>query len=325
LKRIRTIADIATVRLGHAGDADALTGCSVAIFEEGAVAAHIACGVASGSRELPVFTPRHGVERVHGVCFSGGSAFGLAAANGAMRALEERGIGHATSAARVPLIAGAVIYDLALGDPLRRPDEAMGHLAANAAFDAESHPSGNVGAGLGATAGKLLGVACATKTGIGQAGVVADELEVAALVVLNPVGDVRDIDGSIIAGARKSPASPRLVDSAALIRSGAHAVATPDHNTTLVLVVTNARLDRGLCQWIGEQAAVSLARAIEPPFTRHDGDVAICASVGDHDAEPHRVGLLAREVVTAAIVDACRQAQPAGGLPNWKTLEQPAS
>lgn len=324
-----SLSDLPGVRVGHAADMDALTGCTVVAFLEGAAVAQVTCGVASGSRELPALSPRHVVERVHGICLSGGSAFGLAAASGAMEALEAEGIGHETSFGKVPIVAGAVVYDLNLGRADMRPDLEMGRRATLEALAGGEPRSGNVGAGVGVCAGKLLGVTCATKTGLGNAGVeTEDGLRAAALVVANPVGDIlRPGSAEIIAGARVSTHSNQLAGTAGIIRAGARCeplTQGADHNTTLVVVGTNARLSRVEAQWVAEQAAVALARQIDPPFTRHDGDVVFCASVGDHQADLHRVGLLARDAVTLALVDACESAEPAGGLPSCEALVQPA-
>jgi L-aminopeptidase/D-esterase-like protein len=288
------------------------------------VAGHVAWGTATGTRELAALSPRHLVERIHGICLAGGSAFGLAAASGVARRLESERIGHDTSAGKVPIVAAAVVYDLNLGDSAVRPDESMGDRAAYSALAESSRASGNVGAGTGASAGKLLGVGCATKTGLGNAGVqTADGLRVAALVVANPVGDILDpTSGRILAGARTTPGGAELAGTTAVIRAGAR-VAPLQHNTTLCVVGTNAALSRVEAEWVSEQALMALARYIDPPFTRHDGDVVFCVSVGRLQAEPHRVAVLSRDAVAGALVDACRSAEPAGGLPTCHSLKQP--
>jgi L-aminopeptidase/D-esterase-like protein len=321
-----TLADLPGVRVGHSTEASALTGCTAVVFPDGAVAGHVAWGTATGTRELLTLTPRHVVERIHGICLAGGSAFGLAAASGVVRRLDAEGIGHLTSAGKVPIVAGAVVYDLNLGDSAIRPDETMGDLAAYQALTEGATSSGNVGAGTGVSAGKLLGVSCATKTGLGNGGVTTDEgLTVAALAVLNPVGDVLEPrSGRILAGARTSPGSHELADTTAVIRAGAKC--DPLHpNTTLCVVGTNAALSRVEAEWVAEQALMALARLIDPPFTRHDGDVVFCVSVGSppKDAELHLVAVLARDAVAAALVDACLSAGPAGGLPGCKGLKSP--
>jgi L-aminopeptidase/D-esterase-like protein len=322
---MRRLNELPGVRVGHATDAAALTGCTAVVFPAGAVAGHVVLGSATGSRELDALTPHHIVERIHGVCLCGGSAFGLAAATGVVARLEAEGIGHATSCGRVPIVPGAVVYDLNLGDGAVRPDEAMGAAAAGAALRGAPAASGNVGAGTGVCAGKVLGAACATKTGLGNGGVAtSDGLQVAALVVLNPVGDVIDParPDRLLAGARCSSSSTQLAGTAALIRAG-QPCGPLDHNTTLCVVATSAALTRVEARWVAGQAGVALARLIDPPFTRHDGDVVFCASVGDHPCELHRVGILCRDAVTAAIEDACRSAEPAGGLPCCGGLSQP--
>jgi len=325
MDKLTNLADMEGVNVGHATDPEALTGCTAVVFPEGAVMGHVVCGVASGSRELDALKPRHLVNRVHGVSLAGGSAFGLAAASGVMRRLEEAGIGHQTGAGKVPIVPGAVVYDLNLGDGSVRPDEEMGYRAAGEALAGGPSTSGNVGAGTGACAGKMLGVKCATKTGLGNASVVASEgLKVAELVVVNPVGDVRDpMTQRILAGARRSPSSRELRGTCSLIRTGVPCSPLKNHNTTLAVVATNAALTQVEAGWVAEQAAVGIARIIDPPFTRHDGDVVFCATVGDLRSDLHRVGVLARDVLMAAIMDACRSAESAGGLPDCSELIQP--
>lgn len=319
------LGNVPGILVGHAQDPVGLTGCSVVVFPDGAVAGLCACGVATGSRELATVDPRHTVERIHAICLTGGSAFGLGAASGVAEALEAADIGHVTGAGKVPIVPAAVVYDLHHGSATARPDAAMGRLATERALAGEGGArSGNVGAGMGVSAGKLLGPRCATKTGLGQAGgQAADGLIVGALAVVNPVGDVlHPRHGAILAGTRKSAEASQLLGSGDLVRRGAHV--SPLHsNTTLVVVGTNARLTRVEAAWVAEQASVALARQIEPPFTRHDGDVVFAVSLGDFAADLHRVGVLCREAVAWALVDACVSATPAAGLPVGSSLEQP--
>lgn len=324
--RAVTLADLPGVQVGHATDAEGLTGCTAVVFPEGAVCAHAAVGVASGSRELPTTTPRHMVERVHGVAFCGGSAFGLAAADGVMHELEAAGIGHETGKALVPIVPAAVVYDLHVGDARARPDAAMGALAAREALaGGSSHLRGNIGAGTGASVGKLLGPERATKSGIGQAGLVDGELKVAALAVVNPVGEVHHIDdGRLLAGVRQSASSKRLLPARQILEQRLHRDPL-HHNTTLALVATRAKLSRQEASWIAEQATVALARQIEPPFTRHDGDVVFAASLGEVEVELHLLAMRVRQALGWALVDACLAAEDAGGLPAACSLEGPGS
>ncbi len=350
-----SLGDLHGVKVGHATDEEALTGCTAVLFPEGAVAGHAEAGVATGSRELGALTPRHLVQRIHGICLSGGSAFGLASASGVVRRLEEAGVGHKTSFGRVPIVPAAVVYDLNIGSSEVRPDEQMGWAAADAAMGGAPAASGNVGAGVGVSSGKFLGVKCATKTGLGNAGVSTMEgLRLAALVVLNPVGDVVHPDGGgLLAGARAAPDSDQLVGTSKAIRSGSRCA--PLHqsnkcenvhpassgadfqdcrrnegesNTTLCVVATNAELSKVEAAWLAEQAVAGLARGIDPPFTRHDGDLVFAASVGgwkvqDPEAGLHRLAVLTRDVLAMALRDACMSAKPAGGLPTCHNLKQP--
>ncbi len=325
---VRDLSALAGVGVGHATLAEGASGCTVVVFSEGAICGHCACGVASGSRELATVTPRHTVARIHAICLCGGSAYGLAAAQGVMAVLEGAGIGHQTGAGVVPIVPGAVVYDLHYGAADVRPGPAQGREAAEAALVAvgtgAAAASGNVGAGTGVSAGKLLGAASATKTGVGQGGGrAADGLAAAALAVVNPVGDLlHPGDGRILAGTRAAPDSDQLIGSGQLVRRGAQV--DPLHgNTTLVVVGTNARLTRVEAEWAAEQAMVALARQIEPPFTRHDGDVVFVASVGELEADLHRVGALCREAVSWALVDGCLSAEAAAGLPSGASLKQP--
>lgn len=325
----RSLADIEGVLVGHATDEEALTGCTAILFPKGAVAGHAEAGVATGSRELSALSPRHLVRRIHGVCLSGGSAFGLSAASGVARRLEQAGVGHETAYGPVPIVPAAVVYDLNLGARDVRPDEQMGWQAADLALAGAPAASGNVGAGTGVCAGKFLGPRCATKTGLGNAGVSTPEgLKLAALAVVNPVGDVLLPNGAgILAGARSAPDADRLVGTSAAIRGGSRC-APLHHNTTLCLVATNAELDKVEAAWLAEQAAVELGRCLDPPFTRHDGDIVFAAATGgwpiaDKEVALHRLAVLARDVLNAAIMDACRSAKPAGGLPTCHGLKQP--
>ncbi|MBW2732820.1 MAG: P1 family peptidase [Deltaproteobacteria bacterium] len=312
------------VRVGHATDNQGLTGCTAIVFPKGAVCGHAVAGVATGSRELPTTTPRHSVERIHGVVFCGGSAFGLAAADGVMRELEAVGIGHQTGKGLVPIVPAAVVYDLHIGDPTARPDAAMGAAAAREALGGgAAHLRGNVGAGIGVSAGKLLGPERATKTGIGQAGVIKGDLVVAALAVVNPVGEVHHMeDGRLLAGVRQSATSNRLVAAREILQQRLHQDPL-HHNTTLAVVATTAKLSRTEACWIAEQSTVALARHIEPPFTRHDGDVLFAASVGDEAVELHFLAMLVREALGWALTDACLAAKDLGGLPACGSLEVP--
>ncbi|MDW7991926.1 MAG: P1 family peptidase, partial [Anaerolineae bacterium] len=300
-----------------------LTGCTVVLCEEGAVGGVDQRGGAPGTRETDLLHPMHLVEKVHAVLLTGGSAFGLAAADGVMRYLEERGVGFDTAVAKVPIVPAAVIFDLNLGDPKARPDAAMGYAACQAASDGPV-PEGNVGAGTGASAGKLLGVARAMKTGLGTAAVrMQDGLVVAALMVVNPLGNVVDPQtGQILAGVRP-PDADFPADALSILRF-LHEQGIlrpfPAHNTVIGVVATNARLAKEQVNKVAQMAQNGIARAVRPAHTMFDGDTLFALATGEKPADVNVVGAFAAEAVAQAIVRAARAAESAGGLPAWRDL-----
>jgi len=263
------ITDIVDIRVGHANDFEAVTGCTVILFgKDGAAAAVEVRGGAVGERELEPLRPGHLVERIHGLVLAGGSAFGLDSAGGVMCYLEQRGIGFDTGAARVPIVPAVILYDLGIGNPRRRPDAAMGYEAARRA-SAGPVEEGSVGAGTGATVGKMFGMARATKGGLGSATVnLAGGVKVSALAVVNAFGDVRDPStGEILAGLRSAPNSSKFSDTLAQIKCGAvrwrfSRPARTGANTTLAVVATNARFEKISLLRIAAMAQAGLARTI---------------------------------------------------------------
>lgn len=311
------------IRVGHATDPVGLTGCTVILCEEGAVGGVDQRGGAPGTRETDLLRPMHLVERVHGVLLTGGSAFGLAAADGVVRYLEERGIGFDTGVAKVPIVPAAVIFDLNLGDPAARPDAAMGYAACQAATDGPV-AEGNVGAGTGASAGKLLGIPRAMKTGVGSAAVhLGDGLVVAALMVVNPFGNVVDSQsGQILAGVRP-PDMERPADVLNLLRffhEQGLLRPFPANNTVIGVVATNARLNKEAVNKVAQMAQDGIARAVRPAHTMYDGDTLFALATGEKPADVSLVGALAAEVVAQAIARAATTAESAGGLPAWRDL-----
>jgi len=304
------------LKIGHAHDAAALTGCTLLLCEQGAVAACDVRGGAVGERELEAVRPGHLVERIHALVFAGGSAFGLEAASGVMRWLEERGIGFDTGVARVPIVPAAILFDLRIGDPKRRPDAAMGYAAAEAAVESPV-AEGNVGAGTGATVGKLFGIARAMKAGVGcWTEDLPGGVQVAALAVVNAFGDVRDPGtGRIIAGARDAADSAKLVDTAVAMRQGVVREGFADPNTVLVAVATNAALTRLEAGRLAVMASAGVARAISPAHTTFDGDIVFALSVGQAHADLNALGAAAAEAVARAIVRSVAEARAAGGVP----------
>lgn len=318
------LTDIEGIRVGHASDFQALTGCTVILCEAGAVGGLDVRGSAASTRATDAFHPAHLVQRVHGVVFSGGSAFGLDAVTGVMRYLEGRGVGFDAGVARVPIVGGAILFDLALGPDSVRPTAEMGEAAAEAATDAAVE-QGSVGAGTGATVGKLFGISQAMKGGVGSATVeIEGGVKVAALAVVNAFGDVIDpVTGSPIAGVRVAPESSELANMAACMkrghirqRFGAAPVDTKlQTNTTLAVVATNARLDKVETTKLAAMAQAGLARTISPVNTTFDGDLIFALSAGEAAADLNALGVAAAEAVAASVVRGVRLARSLGGVP----------
>ena len=309
------------VRVGHYTDPVALTGCTVILPERPAVGGVVVPGRASGVHGLDFLGPQHLGEHVHGVVLAGGSAFGLEAIWGVMRWLEERGVGYPVPLTVVPHVAGAIVFDLGVGDHRVRPDRAMGYAAAAAAV-AGPVTEGNVGAGTGCTVGKLRGRGSAMRGGLGAACVRRDGVEVGALMVVNAVGDVRDpASGRLIAGAREAPGGRRLLDTAAALAAGAPApTGFRPTNTTIGVVVTTAALTKAEAARVAALGLGGFARALSPPHLATDGDTLFCLSVGDMAASVDTVGALAAEAVATAIARGVLTATALPGLPTARDL-----
>ncbi len=309
------ITDVSGIEVGHAEDLEALTGCSVVICREGAVVGVDVRGAAPGTRETDLCRPATLVEKAHAVLLAGGSAFGLNAAAGVMRFLWERGIGYDVGVTKVPIVPGAVIFDLALGQ-VAWPDEQMGYEACRKASEQEVR-QGCVGAGTGASVGKLLGPGQATKAGIGTASAKVGGITLGALIVVNAFGDVvRPGDGRIIAGARL-PAGGNFVDTARELQKGAGGSSFGATNTTIGVVATDAHLTVEQANHLAKIAHDGLARTIRPVHTLVDGDTIFAMATGKSTAEWNFLSLAAAavEVVERAVLKAVQFATPAGGLP----------
>jgi L-aminopeptidase/D-esterase-like protein len=310
-----SLTDVPGLRVGHATDSEHMTGCTVVLCpSQGCVAGVDQRGSAPGTRETDLLRPGQLVERINAVLLTGGSAFGLAAADGVMRYLEEQKAGYAVGVTVVPIVPAAVIFDLAVGDSRVRPDAAMGYAACMAASD--SVAEGNVGAGTGASVGKALGPAQAMKAGLGTAGLrLPGGLIVGALMVVNALGDVVDQrTGDILAGARLPGGG--WADTEHLLLHGApRPAAAAPANTVIGVVATNARLDKAQATKAAQMAQDGLARTVRPAHTMFDGDTIFVLSAGEVQADVTRVGAAAARVVAEAIVRAVRTARTAGGLP----------
>lgn len=321
-----TITAVPGIRVGHATDLHGLTGCTVVLCEAGAVGGVDQRGGAPGTRETDLLRPLHLVQEVHAVLLAGGSAFGLAAAEGVMRYLEERGVGFPTLEARVPIVPAAILYDLGLGDPHARPTAEMGYAACQAAT-AGPVAEGNVGAGAGATAGKLLGPAQAMKAGLGSAcRALEGGLRVGALVAANPLGEIVDPQsGELLAGPRP-PGTARPVSTLGLLGTPAAEGRAPlsATHTVIGVVATNARLSKEQANFVAAMAQDGVARAVRPAHTLYDGDtlfvLATGNSTGGPQADVSAVGAWAAEAVAEALARAARAAEGAGGVPAWRDL-----
>ncbi len=317
------LSDVPGVKVGHWQDETGLTGCTVVLPPPGTVGGVAVLGGAPGTRETELLRPGTWVEEVSALLLTGGSAFGLAAAEGVVRWCEERGIGHETGVARVPIVPAAVIFDLSIGDSRARPGPEAGYAAASAA--SEDTREGNVGAGMGATVGKWAGLEWRTKGGLGQASRRVGDVVVAALAVVNAVGDVLGEDGRVLAGARK-PGTASL-EGVALGWPGASGGGgargaggvPPEPGTTLAVVATNAGLDKAGANRVAREAAAGLARAVKPVFSRFDGDLVFVLATGE--VQTHTlVGLVAAEVVAEAVRRGVLAASSVPGAPAARDL-----
>ena len=312
------ITDVPGIQVGQAQDLDALTGCSVVLCPPGTVGGVDQRGGAPGTRETDLLRPLQMVEEVHAILLAGGSAFGLRAADGVVRFLEARGIGFPVGPTRIPLVPAAIIFDLFIGQADRRPDAEMGFLAAENA-SAAAPAMGNVGAGAGATLGKLGGPARAMKSGIGSASIsVGPELIIGALVAVNPIGDViNPATGQILAGVREpgSDAAPFVFSDSLNVLRQRNDQARPGANTVIGVVASNARLSKAHTNKVAQMAQDGLARCIRPAHTMADGDTIFALSTGQVEADATLVGSFAAEVFSQAILNGVRAAQSAGGLP----------
>ena len=312
------LCDVPGVLVGHASDGVGLTGCTVVYFEEPAVVGVDVRGSSPETRGTAGLHPTGIVAQRHALLLTGGSAFGLAAADGVNRFLEERGVGLDVGMTRIPLVSSAVLFDLAVGDASARPDAAMGYQAVLRA-ESGDFEQGSVGAGVGATVGNVLGMERAMKGGLGSTSVRLESgLVVAALTAVNAFGGVRDPStGEILAGPRMDDGT--LGDTVALLET-----ARPrwGENTTLGIVATNARLTKPQATKVAEMAHDGLARVIEPVHTSVDGDVVFAAAVGDEEVATDVVGAWGARVISEAVLRAIRFARGTHDLPSASEVGQ---
>lgn len=306
------------IRVGNAQDLEAATGCTVIICEEGATGGVDVRGGAPGTRETDLLKPENLVDKIHGIVLSGGSAFGLDAASGAMKYLEERDIGFDVQVTKVPIVCSAVLFDLIIGDSSRRPDFEMGYQACVNATNLEC-PNGNIGAGTGATLGKFLGPDRAMKGGLGSYAIQIGDLKVGALVAVNCLGDVIDPQtGEILAG---------LLDEEGQKLIGTENILFKDYdinrnvfngNTTIGVVATNGIFTKAEANKIASMAHNGYARTIRPAHTLFDGDTIFTMATGRVEGDINVVGALAAKVMERAVINGIRSAESLHGFRAYK-------
>jgi L-aminopeptidase/D-esterase-like protein len=309
--RAGAITDVAGIEVGHFTDTRRPTGCTVVIVREGAVAGVDVRGAAPGTRETDLLAPTHLIERVHGVLLAGGSAWGLDAATGVMRWLEEQGVGFPVGPVRLPIVPGAVLFDLMLGDASVRPDAAAGYRAGELA-SAKAPAQGNVGAGTGAVVGKIFGIERAMKGGIGSASVTVEGITVGALVACNAVGDVIDPDtAQVVAGARSRNGKSLFDSRRALLRGEAPKPLLAGTNTTIGVIATDAVITKAQASRLATMAHDGLARCINPVHTMSDGDTLFALGTGRAGGAlgMMTLGTMAAEATAMAVLRAVRAAQ----------------
>lgn len=317
---LNNLCDVPGVLVGHATDVEGATGCTAVIFEhpEGAVVGVDVRGSSPGTRETDRLGPVGAVRPTHALLLTGGSAFGLAAADGVVRFLEENEVGLDVGVARIPLVSAAVLFDVVVGDPSVRPDAAMGSAAASSATGGD-FAQGSVGAGTGATVGKVLGMDRAMKGGLGSASAcIEGGLVVGAIAAVNAFGEVRDprtrrvISGPRLEDGTLGDTVELLPEAAARLRWG--------ENTTLGIVATNARLTKPQANKVAQMAHDGLARTVYPVHTTVDGDVVFAAATGGVEALPDVVGAWGARVMEQAIVRAVLAAEGLHGIPAARDL-----
>ena len=301
---LNSLCDVPGMRVGHAQDETARTGCTVILPEHPAVAGVDVRGSAPGSREIEALKSVRLVQEIHGILLTGGSAFGLDAAGGVQKYLEERGIGYDVQVTKVPIVPTGVIFDLAVGDAKVRPTAAMAYAACEAASFTETR-LGRLGVGCGATIGKIRGVQHSMPGGVGMASWQSGNIVVGALVVVNALGDIIDPrQGNIIAGARNDDGS--FLNTQSYLQAHVLSPFKSWGNTTLAVVATNARFNRDGVTKIAEMAQDGLAYVIRPSHTLFDGDMVFAMSTGNEQADVMAIGAIAADLVAAAIVQAVR-------------------
>ncbi len=313
------LTDVVGIKVGHSDSFKGLTGCTVIICEEGATGGVDVRGSAPGTRETDVFKAEKMVDKVHAIVLSGGSAFGLDAASGVMKYLEEQGIGFDVVVTKVPIVASAVIFDLAIGDYTIRPDFNMGYTAAKSAVNTENI-QGSIGCGVGATVGKILGPKSAMKSGLGSATIKVDELMVSAMVVVNSFGDVYDYkSGKQIAGVYDY-GRKQMLNTLDIMKGLYNSEDYSMKNTTIGVIATNAILSKAEGNKIAQMAHNGYARSINPIHTMFDGDTIFTMATNKVAADISLVGTIAAEAMSRAITNAIVHSKGYDGLIGYQDI-----
>ena len=297
------ITDIEGIKVGHSTSEEGMTGCTVVICEEGATGGVDVRGSAPGTRETDLFIPEKTVDRVHAIVLSVGSAYGLDATSGVMKYLEEHGIAFDVGVTKVPIVASAVIFDLNIGDYRIRPDLIMGYEAAKSATTRENR-QGNIGCGMGATVGKIMGPKNVMKSGLGSATIEVGELKVSALVSVNSFGDVYDYRTNEQIAGVYDYSRDIMLNTYEIMKNRDSDIGFSIQNTTIGIIATNAILNKAQAYKISQMAHNGFARSIDPIHTMVDGDTIFTMATNKIEADINLVGSMAAEVMSQAISNA---------------------
>ncbi|MFE3572839.1 P1 family peptidase [Lysinibacillus sp. NPDC059133] len=315
------ITDVPGVKVGHAENSEGITGCTAILVGNGAVCGVDVRGSAPGTRETDALDPINEIDHVHGICLSGGSAFGLDASTGVMQFLEEQGIGVDAGVATIPIVPSAVLFDLFIGDPKTRPTAPMGYEAARSAV-AGPFANGNTGAGYGATVGKLAGPQFCMKGGLGSASIAGKEgVVVGAIVAVNAVGDVKDpATRATLAGAR-DPKTGEWIDCCTYLEEYVQSEALSGTNTTIGVIAVNAKLTKAEAKKIAQLTQNALARTIYPVHTMLDGDTIFVLGTGDKTYPVDYLGHLATRAMEEAIIAGIKAADKLAEIESFKSIQ----
>ncbi|NBK97285.1 MAG: peptidase S58 family protein [Erysipelotrichia bacterium] len=321
MKRIN-IEEIGNIHIAHVENKEAATGCSVVICKEGAACGLSVAGGGPASRESELLKPVADANVIHAILLSGGSAFGLDAAGGVMAYLEQQNIGFDTGITKVPLVCQSCLFDLSVADKDIRPDQTMGYACAKKALSSHHNEWGNVGAGCGASVGKLKGMEYAMKSGIGSYAIQIGELKIGAMVAVNALGDIYDYQTNQKIAGLLNEQKDGFQDSVKVMVESYKEMALFNTNTTLAIIITNAQFDKTKMNKIAAMAQNGYARSIKPVHTNADGDSIYAMSCGNVKADINVVGTLAADVISEAIKDAIYQSESAYGLKGYDEIKQ---